>query len=276
MKKIILLATFVFLNSYNMQAQVIASENFENTDEYDLPENWSAPYDSVWGFYYTAADAYYGGCGDAQALYTNLFEPSSILDVKTPNYTDLNAGGKKVSYQLRVFDYDYEVPVDYDFGAIMFSYSKDNGVSWELLGSVDSSNFTPIVDCQIVSYTIPASDFTVLGSLKFKWESTYSGVGDYDILIDNFVLEEYDDPTASIKDLDKSKLKVYPNPVSDFLTIEYDLPITNIMISDLLGRNVKEIKNLNTVDVTELSKGTYLLNIKAEDNSQSTIKFVKK
>lgn len=53
----------------------------------------------------------------------------------------------------------------------------------------------------------------------------------------------------------------------------------NFLLFDLIGSQIGEIsnsENLNSIDDSNLSTGTYLLNIQAEDNSQSTIFFIKK
>ena len=53
----------------------------------------------------------------------------------------------------------------------------------------------------------------------------------------------------------------------------------NFLLFDLIGSQIGEFSNLgnlNSIDVSNLSTGNYLLNIQAEDNSQFTIKFIKK
>lgn len=60
----------------------------------------------------------------------------------------------------------------------------------------------------------------------------------------------------------------------DVLNIDYSSAISKITIFDLVTRKIGEISNsgnLNSIDDSNLSTGTYLLNIQAEDNSQSTI-----
>lgn len=264
----------IYLITFSLNAQVIVSEDFENIEINELPVGWSSNDGTGLS---TFVDDYYGGCDDNQYVSNNLYNLQPLLLLTTPNYTNLSPLPKEVSYQLRIYDYYDETPVDYNFGTITFSYSMDNGSSWTSLGVISNANFTPTVACQEVSYIYPGSLIAAQINLKFKWELSYSGVGDYEVLIDNFMLSE--SPTASISELDKSKLKVYPNPVTDVLNIDYDLPISKLTIYDLLGRNIGEFSNtdnLNSLNVTNLSLGTYLLRIEAEDNSQSTIKFIKK
>jgi len=81
-----------------------------------------------------------------------------------------------------------------------------------------------------------------------------------------------------VNDFDLSKLKYYPNPVSDQLTITYTEVITNVEVFDLNGRMVMKRnfdKETVQLDFSTLSSGTYMLNIKTNENSQF-IKIVRK
>jgi hypothetical protein len=79
--------------------------------------------------------------------------------------------------------------------------------------------------------------------------------------------------------VNKNSFKIYPNPVSNILTIEnlfaYNL---HLEVFNPLGQIVLE-QNQNTsstsLNVSNLSKGLYLLNITSEDNKTQTIKFIK-
>lgn len=263
------------LSFFTSNAQtVVVSENFETTDLYDLPAGWFSAGDF---FYNTYVDDYYGGCNDLQSLITNLYEPETSLYLTSPNYLNLNSTPKLVTFGLRIFDYDEEAPFALNFGTINFAYSSDNGITWGNLTPITNDSFTPLFDCQTISFTIPGSVITSLGSLKFKWEADYSGIGDYEIFIDNFLVTE--EPTASNNEIDKSQLIVYPNPVLDLLHIEYATDVKKIQIYDLLGRQVYELnydQNKLSVDVSDLASGTYLLKLETVDNKQTSIKFIKK
>jgi len=81
-----------------------------------------------------------------------------------------------------------------------------------------------------------------------------------------------------VNDFDLSKLKYYPNPVNDLLTITYADVITNVEVFDLNGRMVikRDFDNQTVqLDFSSLSSGTYMLNIKTKENSQF-VKIVKK
>ncbi|WP_396197287.1 T9SS type A sorting domain-containing protein [Flavobacterium sp.] len=83
------------------------------------------------------------------------------------------------------------------------------------------------------------------------------------------------DPNLSNTTLDlKKNFKIYPNPVSSILTIQSEKSIDTIEVFDALGRLVLTKKSTNTLDVSSLQSGTYLMKIGSQ-NSIESIKFIK-
>lgn len=72
------------------------------------------------------------------------------------------------------------------------------------------------------------------------------------------------------------KIKIYPNPVSDRLNFESNQTFVNsvVEIFDYLGQNVLQLEFSNSIDVSELASGVYMIKIINEDRSYYT-KFVK-
>lgn len=85
--------------------------------------------------------------------------------------------------------------------------------------------------------------------------------------------------TESVK---KSVIKVYPNPTSNVIYLEFDeLKYHKIIIYDLLGKQVKPTYSFHDdytqIDISELPKGLYFLSVFDEnDDLNSIIKVVKK
>ncbi len=77
----------------------------------------------------------------------------------------------------------------------------------------------------------------------------------------------------------KNTIKIYPNPVSDILTIENPFSGNlQIQVINQLGQLIlKQAKNASStsLDVSNLSKGLYFLNIHSETGETQTIKFIK-
>ncbi len=63
-------------------------------------------------------------------------------------------------------------------------------------------------------------------------------------------------------------LNLYPNPVSEILSIESKLPLQGIEIYNLLGQEVKQVhSNFETINLKDLSRGIYLIKISSENGS---------
>jgi uncharacterized protein (TIGR02145 family) len=81
-----------------------------------------------------------------------------------------------------------------------------------------------------------------------------------------------DASSLSIKDFSNSII-IYPNPVKNILTID-GLVVQDVVIYSVLGKEVLKISNLNTIDVSSLSKGVYFIKVSDGINA-STKKFIK-
>ena len=84
------------------------------------------------------------------------------------------------------------------------------------------------------------------------------------------------DPTLSVEDESISLFSVNPNPVKDVLNISTSLNIDSINVYNQLGQRVLHTDNLidNTLDVSSLNNGVYILRISAEGKKKS-LKIIK-
>ena len=89
-----------------------------------------------------------------------------------------------------------------------------------------------------------------------------SGYGN-NIFVDNI---DICDSPSSIEDVENGILSIFPNPVKDVLTINYDKAISQIDVYDVNGKLVKTFTTVgSTVNVGDLSSGVYMLNLQTED-----------
>ena len=87
---------------------------------------------------------------------------------------------------------------------------------------------------------------------------------------------------TAINSLTNSKLKLYPNPVSDVLNIQLTaketIGMTDLRIVNVVGKTVYQKSNLkelkNEIDISKLAKGSYYVIIK-NDKKIDTISFIK-
>ena len=81
--------------------------------------------------------------------------------------------------------------------------------------------------------------------------------------------------TLSNKDLSSNNLKfnLYPNPATDILNIAMETELKSVEIYSLLGQKVLS-SDKNQVDVSDLSKGMYMVRVEDVEGSVSTQKLV--
>ncbi len=92
------------------------------------------------------------------------------------------------------------------------------------------------------------------------------------------ILTQSVDACIGIQEYQQFNLKVFPNPVSNTLNISnYINEIKNqaIEISNYLGQTVLNTEFTNTIDVSKLPQGIYILNIKSKEGRNYYTKFIK-
>ena len=107
----------------------------------------------------------------------------------------------------------------------------------------------------------------------YIWDETSS---DWKIN-NNFDFSYSEKDILSISEIIERQLNIYPNPVSNILTIKSEIiTIDKVEIYSLLGKKIKEINlDFNNILTEDLSKGIYLLRIYAE-NGTTIKKLIKK
>ncbi|WP_265129354.1 T9SS type A sorting domain-containing protein [Chryseobacterium oranimense] len=81
--------------------------------------------------------------------------------------------------------------------------------------------------------------------------------------------------------IEKQDIKIYPNPVSDYAYVEigYDFKEADIMLYDMGGRQLQNLKTKNKVtkiNTQNLIQGAYLVTIKTDNNKTASAKLIKK
>ncbi|MFV0469511.1 MAG: T9SS type A sorting domain-containing protein [Dysgonomonas sp.] len=81
---------------------------------------------------------------------------------------------------------------------------------------------------------------------------------------------------TSIEKSEKPELVLYPNPVSDNLYIVSETEVESVEVYDLSGAIIKRIKgNVESVNVSDLTVGSYLVNVHTKQGSHKQIIFKK-
>ncbi|WP_179343330.1 T9SS type A sorting domain-containing protein [Winogradskyella ursingii] len=181
----------------------------------------------------------------------------SRVDVIAPTLAgDYTLGLSASSSTNEVF-----IPVDFSFGAVVsveLSFDLDSGISSLTAGGQ--------------TVTSAGSMGEILDTFNLRQSSSSS---DETIAVDNLVVTY--SGTLSLNDLDKSSVKLFPNPVQR----NTDVTITSlnegpvaVIVYDVLGKLVKNEKlNGNTLNISDLNTGVYIVKI-TQNNASITKKLV--
>ena len=84
----------------------------------------------------------------------------------------------------------------------------------------------------------------------------------------------------STNEIKKNDFKIYPNPVDDFLTLENpNLKITEILVVDMQGKILLQqpiSSSQKKLDLKNLSKGVYIIQLKSNNKIFHFEKIIKK
>lgn len=97
--------------------------------------------------------------------------------------------------------------------------------------------------------------------------TTYGQVEDYTLQIDEFL---------AVSTATKSSLSVYPNPFQDVLKISDVKGVKSISVSDVSGRQVRNLKPSAELNLSELKSGLYIVTLNMEDGTVQSFKTIKK
>lgn len=191
----------------------------------------------------------------AQATAYNSTDGSNVMWLIAPGVNMDLSTGESLSFQ-------YNSGYDNGFAlAVVYSNNFDGTT-----GGIATATWTDITS----NFTIPAGSSSAYGTLAtagsmnvsaltgtvyFAFRYTGAATGTTTtVQIDNILLSG----TVGINDVNLFETAVYPNPVSDILTISEE---SNITVSSITGQIVIKESNVTSIDMTSLTKGMYLVTI---------------
>ena len=68
-------------------------------------------------------------------------------------------------------------------------------------------------------------------------------------------------PTASVDDQNQLDISIYPNPTSDIVYIDGNYSQLKVVVYDILGKASNEKSITNSIDISQLEKGVYILQL---------------
>jgi len=282
MKKGLLLIAAIIFIAFSSNAQ-----NFTDDFQDDDISNWLtvtptyASYNTNWHVSMydngteddTSDDQYYlrASCyADGENHATEQWVISPKLDATGLTSIEVTFDNRKryAPYQ------DLEVYVSTDFAGDSASFESATwvAVTGFTLDSDDSDYDWEVGTTGTASITGTATTY-----IAFKYVSTDDEGGIWDV--DNLSVNAPVAETTSV-DAITNNTKLFPNPATTILNVASEVSMSNIAVSNVIGQKVLNVNNINAnnyqLNLEDLSKGVYLININNVDGTSSVTKFVKK
>ena len=80
--------------------------------------------------------------------------------------------------------------------------------------------------------------------------------------------------TAGVDDQNQLDISIYPNPTSDIVHIDCNYSQLKVVVYDILGKQVINKSITNSIDISQLEKGVYILQL-SDGVKLSTRKIIK-
>ena len=273
-------------------------EGFEGSAT-NLPANWSVnnpDNDATWQVVNTVAHTGnncvgFNDCdGDASVDMTGRKDW-----LYTPTYDFSSASSASLAFDVGyIVVYDgASTPPALLSDTLAAQYSIDCGVTWTQIykkggaalstGPTYSFTSTSTVTCvnptssQWRTETVNLSTILGQNNVMFAFENI-SDYGNW-LYIDNINITAVN--TTGIASLSsKTGVIVYPNPAHSNLFINTDENTTSVSVTDIIGQTVigdqkVTAQQINSIDISSLADGVYLVKVNSSDNQVKIIRFIK-
>ena len=157
--------------------------------------------------------------------------------------------------------------------SVSFTYDSVNGA---ITYTIDGVKTTLEIAGYVVTKNLVPSQYNLINQVTANNTVVNSGS------IDNYVVSAENDITLGTGESVKAggKLSVYPNPVKDVLNFKManNLKVESTELYDMAGKKVNTVngKAIESINVANFPKGTYILKVKANDGNVYTQKILKK
>ena len=251
MKKItFLFLTFFTAAAWSLNAQIAIHETFEASA---IPEGWTTESYFVFG-----GSGY--NCEGNNSVIHNLYSANTSGHITSPTQTS-NGQDIQVLYSWTARPYstnavDYTVYVEYAVVADTWILISE----YEVTEETDCTEYTATV----AGTAVPSgSDFT------FRVRDAWNSGDSYHAVDDVHIVQGSDTSVANVV---IEGLEIFPNPVSDILTVNAVNSIDTITIFNLLGQEVLNSSSNTTqakLNTNDLPIGIYIVKIKVGNQTVS-------
>lgn len=217
--------------------------------------------------------------------FTPNLDPAKVIDISAgKTFAGIDFSGSKFDAStFLTFHMDYWIPCPLNAGqTLSIKLSNHDGP-----GETNAMEVTPTPECgSWQSLDIPLSSFAYAGGAPGMSMANIAqivitaaradGSLPVPVYIDNIYFHKN---TLGVDDINKNKASVsfYPNPVKDQLFVKSAAKVSSLEIYNVNGSLVKNVKNVseNAVNVSDLSKGIYMVKVLFEDKTSTSQKIVK-
>ena len=212
--------------------------------------------------------------------------PSSITDSPSGNYGNNQNNSIEITDSIDLSDagiaiatFNAKWGIEAGFDYVQFEVSTNNGASWEAQcgnytrtgNSIQGINGQPMYDGVQDAWIQESIDLSeYLGEtikVRFQLVSDQSATAD-GFYFDDFNISTISEASLSNETFDKLGVKLYPNPISDKLTVYFpNMASANLKLYSITGQLVKEEKienHLTDIDLKTLNPGIYIVQLQTE------------
>ncbi len=156
-----------------------------------------------------------------------------------------------------------------------------DGASTSLVSQLFDNIGTPISSITTIngiSEALYTSITTTGGYVFFVGQDFKTTTGFQTLDFSRFQVVKNTQSILSVKEQNAFEFGLYPNPVNDELSINTSEVLSEISITDVLGQQVKTFRGniSDTIDVSNLSAGIYIVKLSSKSGGVSVKKFIKK
>lgn len=210
---------------------------------------------------------------DASSPYTGA--GANTVQLLTPNINLTGLTDPYISFEW-FKNHSSDDPTDpTTYNDNKLTVEVNNGSGWVSVFSNSSNS----AQWRTVGIPLAPSYVGTTIQVRFTVDKNVSGNSYYydDLLLDNVEVKQNPNLGTSEVYVKDDKIKVYPNPFTDTLTISDVAKVQSVSVVDLAGRLVKTIENPSSVlQLRDLKEGMYLVVMNRKDGTKQIVKAIKK
>ncbi|MCS3529714.1 T9SS type A sorting domain-containing protein [Chryseobacterium sp. JUb7] len=162
----------------------------------------------------------------------------------------------------------------YIVGSVASSLS---GMQTSFGGNINSKNIAPnfvsATDLHLINSSVNSgldNSGTPIPSVVTDIDNEIRNTASPDIGADEF------SSILAVSESVKNNFSVYPNPFTDLLNFSDIKGIKNIIVSDMSGRQIKNLNPAYEINLSDLTAGSYVISLITADKTAKTFKVIKK